>query len=321
MMRNKQLKEKIKPFLHWAILGGTLFFLIKVLKDHWEEVVSLRIEQSGFLFLGMGLGITLIAHIWTGWVWSLILRVLDQPASGLWGILVYLKTNIAKYLPGNVWHFYGRVSAAQAVGFSLAASTLSILIEALLMAASALTIALLSLQQSSWGVQAVILAGVLAAVHPRILNPLLQVAARLKRKGKSPSPEETAPSEPSGFQVKRYPLAPLLGEFVFVGLRGSGFLLTFLALSPIDLNQIPLLIGVFGLAWLLGLVIPGAPGGIGVFEATAVGLLQSHFPVGIVLGAVALYRLVSTAAEALGAGLAWLYEALIYRSSDSNLKM
>jgi glycosyltransferase 2 family protein len=69
-------------------------------------------------------------------------------------------------------------------------------------------------------------------------------------------------------------------------------------------------VSLFSLAWLAGLVIPGAPGGLGVFEAIAVTLLQDALSAGIILSAVALYRLVGTSAEALGAGLAVLGQRL-----------
>lgn len=94
----------------------------------------------------------------------------------------------------------------------------------------------------------------------------------------------------------------------FIGLRGTGFLLTLLAFSPVEISQIPLLLGAFSLAWLLGMVIPGAPGGLGVFEVTVIALLQQRFSPALVISAIALYRLVSILAEAAGAGLAWLDE-------------
>jgi hypothetical protein len=75
---------------------------------------------------------------------------------------------------------------------------------------------------------------------------------------------------------------------------------------PLLPEQILPLLGGFSLAWVLGLVIPGAPGGIGVFEATAIALLGTQLSPGVVIGGVTLYRLVSTLAEAGGAGLAWL---------------
>jgi uncharacterized membrane protein YbhN (UPF0104 family) len=76
----------------------------------------------------------------------------------------------------------------------------------------------------------------------------------------------------------------------------------------LELSQIPLLLGAFSLAWLLGLVVPGAPGGLGVFEATAIALLEQRLSPGLLISAIALYRLVSILAESAGAGLAWLDE-------------
>ena len=299
-MTPKSLYSRLKPYLRWVILGGILFFLVSALRQHWQEVTAIRISPSGYAFLAAGLGTTLIAHVWSGWVWSWILREFDLPVKGSWGILVYLKTNIAKYLPGNIWQFYGRIVAAKAAGLPMAAATLSVLLEPLLMAAAALAIALLGIQQSNWLWQLLILAAVLTGIHPRLLNPLLRLVSRLKKSQDSVE----------GLQLKRYPLLPLLGEAGFVLLRGAGFLLTLLALSPIAPTQIPMLISAFSFAWMLGLIVPGAPGGIGIFEATALTLLQNQFPAGIILSGVALYRLISILAEAIGAGAAWSIEKM-----------
>jgi glycosyltransferase 2 family protein len=306
----KQLLSRFKPYLRWVILGGTLFFLISALRSHWAEVTVLRVDASGWALLTMALGVTLLAHIWSGWVWSWILRDLNQPVAGSWGVLVYLKTNIAKYLPGNVWHLYGRIVAAKNAGVPAAPATLSVLLEPLLMAAAALSIALLGLRSDNWLLQVLSLLVILAAIHPRFLNPLLKVASRLKGKPKAVAENETPPNssiaEIDRLQIKQYPLRPLLGELLFVVLRGTGFLLTVLVLTPLQLAQLPIILSAFAFAWMLGLVIPGAPGGIGVFEATAIALLNAQLPPAVILGSVALYRLISTLAEAGGAGLAWL---------------
>jgi hypothetical protein len=44
-----------------------------------------------------------------------VLRELNQSVSSIEFIKVYLKTNIAKYLPGNFWHYYGRIMEAKNV--------------------------------------------------------------------------------------------------------------------------------------------------------------------------------------------------------------
>lgn len=305
----QEILSRLKLYCRWLILGGTLFFLAKAFKDNWHEVAAIRITGLGWATLAIALGVTLFAHIWSAWVWTWILDELNQPVPNSQFVQVYLKTNIAKYLPGNIWHFYGRIFAAKNAGVKANVATLSVLLEPLLMAASALIVTLLSIEfiaisvESNFrGLLVFVLATVLIALHPRFLNLAVSFFSRLKFKSTSNTVDTTA------FQVKRYPWRPILGELGFVGLRSAGFLLTILALTSVETSQIPLLIGAFSLAWLLGLVIPGAPGGLGVFEVTAIALLQQSFSPGWVISAIALYRLVSILAEALGAGLAWLDE-------------
>ena len=50
-------------------------------------------------------------------------------------------------LPGNIWHFYGRIAATKQVGIKVEVAILSVLIEPLLMAAAALAIALVAATQ------------------------------------------------------------------------------------------------------------------------------------------------------------------------------
>ncbi|MBD2464724.1 flippase-like domain-containing protein [Oscillatoria sp. FACHB-1407] len=289
---------KVKSILRWAIVGGTLFFLGAVLRNQWAEVQSIRLDAVGGLWLAIALLVTLSAHIWSGWVWSLILRELGQPANGLWGVAVYLRTNIAKYLPGNIWHFLGRIKAAESAGYSTSAAVLSVVLESLLMAAVALALAIAGRLQN-WGIHAVILVGLLIVFHPKVLNPLLQMAQQFKTKG-------TAIASNASPRLQRYPGIPLMGEFGFVSLRATGFLFVLQALQPVPVDQVPALLSAFSFAWLLGLVVPGAPGGLGVFEATAIALIGEPFSDGVVLSGVALYRLISTSAEALGAAFASL---------------
>jgi uncharacterized membrane protein YbhN (UPF0104 family) len=316
----KQVSSRLKPLLRWAILGGTLFFLTTVLKHNWQRVAEIRITGAGLACLTVALGITLLAHICAGWVWSFMLQDFQQPVHGIVAIQAYLKTTIAKYLPGNVWHYYGRITAATDAGATSGAAIVSVLLEPILMAAAALVLALLCSQQigvryglTVLGLQWAILLGILLLLHPRVLNPLIHRLHQLKLPTASPHSPITSPLHPRlssspSFQLDHYPLLPLLGELSFLLLRGLGFLLTVLAVSPIQVTQMPILLSAFSFAWLLGLVVPGAPGGLGVFETAAIALLGPVLSPAILLSAAALYRLISVLAEATGAGLAWLEE-------------
>ncbi|WP_228059177.1 lysylphosphatidylglycerol synthase transmembrane domain-containing protein [Nostoc sp. LEGE 06077] len=304
----------MKQFLRWIILGGTLFFVVKALKDNWVGVTTIKIDPAGWAILAIATGVTLLAHTWAGWIWTWVLRDLNQPVPSVQFIQVYLKTNIAKYLPGNVWHYYGRIIAAKNANVSTGAATLSVLLEPLLMAAAALIVVVLfgsqfAVTQTNLALQILqfaFLIVILCGVHPWFLNPVIRLLHKFKnqKSGEDYQPKST-------IYLDRYPLRPLLGEFGFLGLRSLGFILTIYAINPVNLSQIPLLVGAFSFAWLLGLVVPGAPGGLGVFEATAIALLQHRFPSAIVISAITLYRLISILAETSGAALAWLDERLV----------
>lgn len=302
----KKILSRLQPYLRWMIFGGILFFLAKTLKNNSDQVLEIRISELGWAYLAIAFVVTIVAHVWSGWVWFWIIREFGQPVSWRWAIRVYLQTNIAKYLPGNIWHFYGRISATTLAGIPIEAATLSVLIEPLLMAAAALAIALIGSLHESWFWELLCLFLVLIGVHPLILNPLVKFLGKLKLKAKKYDSDSAIE-----LKLERYPLGPILGEIGFVLLRGSGFLLTLLAVNKVEINQIYLIFSVFSLAWLLGLIVPGAPGGIGVFEATALALLDENFSPGVVLSAVAFYRLISVLAETFGAGLAWLDERLL----------
>lgn len=294
---------RLKPLVRWLILGAALFFLASTLRQHWHEVAAIRLDKRGWQLLAIALLTTLLAHIWTGWVWGWILKALGQSTSAPWAIRTYLTTNIAKYLPGNVWHFYGRAWAAKAVGVPMAIAIVSVVLEPLLMAASALMVGLLGIRQGGWGLQAFSLAIALALVHPRILNPVLR---KLSRKKASAAESLAMEAQVEQIGLQHYPLWPLVGELIFLGLRGLGFLWIVLAFVPLlPIEQVLPILSAFSFAWLLGLVVPGAPGGIGVFEATAIALLPAQLTPAVILSAVACYRLVSTLAEALGAIAGW----------------
>ncbi len=332
--------KRLKPYVRWAILGATLFFLAKALRDNWQGVLELRLTSAGPGLLAAALVVTLAAHVWSGWVWGLLLRgilasglsvteslkpsevnastaVVGADVSGAWAIATYLRTNIAKYLPGNIWHFYSRLQACKTNQISTAPALLSIVLEPLLMAAAALIVA----SGSYPGWQTLALLPILLGVHPQFINPILQRLAKGKlaslskhsrsqaRRGaglEQPADEALQEIPASTVQLKRYPIAPLLGEVCFVLMRGLGFVLALAALGQIEAQQLPVILGGFSLAWVLGLVVPGAPGGIGVFELMAIALLQSSLAPEIIVGAVAAYRLISTLAEGIGAGFSFM---------------
>ena len=101
-----------------------------------------------------------------------------------------------------------------------------------------------------------------------------------------------------------YPYKPLFVEIIFVLFRFLGFLCCIKAFPNGSLISQGELISSFSLAWVIGLIVPAAPGGLGVFESVILFSLGSHLPEAPLLASVLCYRLVSTISD--------IFAALIY---------
>jgi hypothetical protein len=196
-----------------------------------------------------------------GLVWIFLLRRLGTQAPLSW-MTLFFKSQLAKYLPGSVWQYAGRVGLAHGRGVPVQRAVVSVAAEIGYSALSAAAAASLIL-------------GSLAAAGVFVgLAVLLPLGVRLVRPG----------SDKEGDYLDRRSVSAALraapaavGLYLIVwGLYGLAFWTTGRALFAIPLSDLPQYIGVFALAWLAGLVAFFAPGGIGVREAVIAALLAGR---------------------------------------------
>ena len=112
--------------------------------------------------------------------------------------------------------------------------------------------------------------------------------------------------------VAAAPWLPLAAQVVFVLIRFAGFAC---CLAAFDLNT-PAAgqwLAAFALAYAAGLVVPGAPGGLGVFEATLLLRLGDGVDEASLLAVVLSYRVISTLADLLAAAVLAADQALMQR--------
>jgi glycosyltransferase 2 family protein len=280
-----------RAFLRWGILGTAGAFITKTLCDNWAEVSTLQMRPQAWVYLSLAMAIAIMTQLWSAVLWGWILALLKHPVPKRWAIITFLRNAPAKYIPGSVWHLYGRVMAARERGIGLELATMSVMLEPLFLVAGALGLALW--HRSTSGPLILALSMILLAVHPRVLNRIWRQWCQWRGK------------TVTGIALKEYPLSVLLGTFAFMGLRSITFLCVVGAFTSLHWGTFQPLMSNFGFAWLLSLVVP-APGGVGVFEASAVQVLDTYLSPGILLGAVTVYRLVNICAEMLGAGFAHL---------------
>lgn len=255
----------------WALVAASAVFLVIVGKTHWSAVSAIELPPRTWLAIG---GLVLLygtALLLTGVVWHAMLGFTRAGQSGLHhSMRAHTGAQLAKYVPGNVFHFLGRHMIHRAAGADDKRLALAALLENLVLLVAALCIAALCLVLGKPGVYrdiALIAGAGLMAV-------LVAVAI--------------------GLHARRWPLLPVMTGFASA--------LLFFAIMAGIVAAIALLLGA-GLAWeiggsgvaawIAGFVVPGSPGGLGVREAAMV-LLGGHaVKPDILLMAALLFRVVT----------------------------
>lgn len=302
-------KYHLNKVCQTALFIAILTFVVITFERNWTEVSAINLTYQGWACLTLATGVTLLAYIWTGQVWGWILKALGYPVDAGWAIRTFLLTDLAKYLPSNLFHLVGRTRAAMKVGVSTGAASLSVILDSMLLIASGWILGLLSVPTQGLLAGGLGLGTILIVIHPKSLRFFLN-------KTKLPFKPKTTENETAIPSIHKYPLDLLLGKLGYVFMRGVGFVLTLYALTTLPLPQVPQIISIYSIAWLLGYITPGAPGGIGIYEATSIELLQltTDLQAAQILAAVAISRLVATLAEMIGAATAWLDEQLLQRA-------
>ena len=290
----------------WITLGS-LGFVMAALLGHGQQLVQLRLDGQGWLWLLLGVGVSLLSLVVNGLAWGVVLRWLELRPDWPAVVELHLATNLRKYLPGGIWHLASRVQRLRREGAPLSTPTgttvalVAVLLDPLLAAVAALALVPSGGWQKGLGLIALL---PLALLLPRCLDPLLTRLEwrRARDLGLEQDLEQEAALGPSSL-LRGYPWPPLLSELAFVLLRFGGFCCCIRAFDlPLDADAPAWLAG-FALAWTAGLVVPGAPGGLGVFEAVLLLRLGAALPEAPLLAVALSYRLIVTLTDLLAAFL------------------
>ena len=280
-------------FVGWALSG------------HIAGLSDLSISARGWWWLLLGLAFSWMSLVVNALAWRVLVDWLGHGRESLALVPLHLRTNLLKYLPGGVWHFVDRLRTLQP---SLGANRalVSVLLEPLVMAVAALLWVPFGGWQTGLALLCVLPSVVLL---PRFREPLLKRLERAKWKQINRADADTlAPLDPNTLGSGRggYPWWPLAMEMGFVLCRFAGFWCCVQTFGLGEGHPLGIWLAGFSLAWTVGLVVPAAPGGLGVFEAILL-LRLSGFVAEAPLLAVALsYRLVVTLADVLAAGAVFL---------------
>ncbi len=294
------LSAKLPGGLKLWITLLTLGFVGWALAGHAAGLRSLAISAQGWWWLVLALGLSWLSLVVNAGAWKVLVGWLGHGTGSIPLVPLYLSSNLLKYLPGGVWHFLQRV---RALGPSIGTgpALVSVLLEPMLMAVAAL----LWVPFGGWQNGLALVAPLPALLLlPRWREPLLcrLERSRLRQLNRSePDLASLPPLERLGSGREVYPWMPLMAELVFIASRFSGFWCCIQVFGLTPVLPIGSWMAAFALAWATGLVVPAAPGGLGVFEAVLLLRLGSSVPEAALLALALSYRLVVTLADLLAA--------------------
>lgn len=290
----KKIKADTKTVFRWGIALILLIPLIFTIHKHWVNVRETLLSADWcqvilgtFLLAAAQPILVLIAHA------NLKHLGFDLPYLRIF--YVYFVSLAAKYLPGGIWGFPGRVVAYQTIGVKGSAPFISLIREEAVLFISAALVGLAGLLDglriADW-IRIAIAVGALVCI---VLMLLVQIPGTWRALGKIKFLKSFGFSEAqSGQQNGSYQwlLVSLLLGLLFWALIGIGFRAMALGVSNLVIDMSLLqAIGVFALAWCAGYVILVAPAGIGIRESVLSALLANYLPVAQALSIALMARL------------------------------
>jgi glycosyltransferase 2 family protein len=310
-MQRSVLQKIVKRVLQIGVPLLIVVFFLGQVKNDWSQLAAHTFQWNAWLLALAFLGF-MLQELSYGLIWQSVLARLGHRLDLRLCLRIYLASEFVRYIPGNVWHVITRILWVGKYGVSRPIAFASMTVELITkLAAGALVFALSLLFWHDLGAVGsllhgtlVVLVGVgtmlalLIVLYPRVLNGLLNLALRL---------------------LKRDPVVLTLrySDILFITLvwcvswlvAGCAFYVLLLALWPAaPLAALPICIGIYAIAWDVGFVSFITPSGLGFREAAIVGLFALSLPLPAGLGIVIAFlsRLVSTLAELLCVGVAYL---------------
>ena len=298
--------SKLKRFF---FLLSLIYFCVYFFNNFGQLSFNLNFEKDGnilFLsFLFCILSVYLNAFAWKNIIlWFGKIKIKNDLIS------FYVLTNILKYVPGGIWHFFERfnfiknISNPQLAFYSTLIEPFFMLCAAFLMSSIGIIFSPLYL----------LLVFPLVFLNRKLIYIVLRRLESLKGKA-----AVALKLKNTNYQLEKriqltsfFPLRAFLFEIGFIFSKFIGFLICFNIVNSGITTDILFLFVTFCLSWSFGLIVPTAPSGVGVFEACFLLLVGRDIPQNIIIVSLIYFRLISTSADLL-MGFPFLLKKLLKR--------
>jgi len=265
--------------------------------DNIEQIsFDINLERNGinlflsFLFCVLSIYLNACA-------WKYIVKWFGKEFKSNNLVSFYVLTNILKYVPGGVWHFVERFNFIKKISNPQLA-LYSTLIEPYFMLSGSFLLASMGLIFSPLYF---FLIFPLLFLNRKFIFLILKILGSLKGKVFEVLrlPNSKGQFEERINIVSFFPSRAFFLEIGFVLSKFIGFYICLNTFYTSNTPNIIFLLVIFSLSWSIGLVVPAAPGGVGVFEACLLLFVGKSIPENIILISLVYFRVISTSADLL----------------------
>jgi len=277
-------------------ISSLLYFCIYFFYNIDQISFDINLERNG-INLSLSFLFCVLSIYLNAYAWKYIVKWLGKEFKINNLVSFYVLTNILKYVPGGMWHFVERFNFIKKISNPQIALS-STLIEPYFMLSGSFLLASMGLIFSPFYF---FLIFPLIFLNRKFIFLIFKILGSLKGKVL-----EVLRLQNSNDQFEEriniisfFPTRALLLEIGFVLSKFIGFYFCLNTFYPSNTLDIIFLLVIFSLSWSLGLVVPTAPGGVGVFEACFLFFVGKSIPQNIILICLIYFRVISTSADLL----------------------
>ncbi|MBW1793473.1 MAG: flippase-like domain-containing protein [Deltaproteobacteria bacterium] len=270
----------MKMFFKAIVLFLIVFCLVSYLIENWNKIVEFKYEVD-WLYLSLSILSLLGSLFFLPLSLGNVVKLLKHKISIKKMCMVLFYSQIAKYLPGGIWAYVGRVYLYKKEGMSASEASTCVILETLLVILSGIFVFFISLcfldkiPSIEWITDKYIkeigiigLVFLLSLMHPKTLNFLWGlIRAKITKDNLQFDYSYSSLFKPAFILI-----------FFWFGI-GVGFWLLIRSFLYVDVNLLPMTTGAFILSWIVGLLAFFTPGGLGAREAVLVLLLNLYLPI------------------------------------------
>lgn len=281
-------------------------WLLVALFSNLHELSTIHLGIESSIIFVFSLGYVLLTLVLGAYVMYWLLRCTHVFLSFKQVYIITGIPQVAKYLPGNVFHYVGQIALGRHAGVPAQTMAISLGVQTLFLVLTAGGIACLGLWFDrpflGWLIQelktsrfvllmTLVMGGVLIGVVV-ILTVFPNIRKRFSQYSVYIHPK-----------CAGLPIVVYVVTFIGYGIMIAGLLGAFweIKTSPPWYH----FTWGFTLAWVLGFVMPGAPGGLGIREMIFFGLYHQELGTGIVIGLSLIVRIITSVADLMTFGIAF----------------